>query len=56
MAEDNVDNTVTDIQEKIRKNILPMLERHVVEKGESPNIRSFVILSIARLIRKLPVE
>ena len=49
---------VSDIQSKLYNKVLPILERHLTEattsSEDSPVIRSFVVLSIARTLRHLP--
>lgn len=35
---------------------MPILERHITDKDADNQMRSFVVLSIAKLIRKLPLE
>lgn len=47
---------VEDIQAKLQKKVLPLLQRHIIQtKGENTIIRSFVAVSIAKVIRRLPV-
>ena len=53
MIADNVE----DIQQKFQKKVLPLLQRHILQvKGENTTIRSFVAVSLAKVIRKLPVK
>ena len=48
---------VEDIQAKLQKKVLPLLQRHIIQtKGENTVIRSFVAVSIAKVIRRLPVQ
>lgn len=51
---------VSDIQSKLYNKVLPILERHLTEATTSsedpPVIRSFVVLSIARTLRHLPLH
>ena len=58
--EDNVEmisDKVEDIQQKLHKKVLPLLSRHILQtKGENSTIRAFVAVSIAKVIRKLPVD
>ncbi|TNV87999.1 hypothetical protein FGO68_gene14880 [Halteria grandinella] len=58
---------ITDIQQKIYQKVLPILERHMFDaptavekkgkddKPETPTIRSYVVVSIMKAIRKLPL-
>ena len=49
---------VEDIQTKLFTKVLPILEKHMMDTTDSaeepPTIRSFVVMSIAKTIRKLP--
>jgi hypothetical protein len=51
-----------EIQKKLYQKILPVLERHMMDAKDTqneesqPTIRSFVVLSIVKLLRKLPVH
>lgn len=52
---------VKDIQLKLQQKVLPILERHLTDvkntqTDEQPIIRSFVVLSILKVIRKLPLH
>ena len=53
-------NVNSDIQSKLYQKILPVLERHMMDAKDTskddsqPTIRSFVVLGIIRLLRKLP--
>ena len=41
----------------MHKKVLPFLNRHILQtKGENTTIRAFVAVSIAKVIRKLPVD
>lgn len=58
--ENNVSELNSDIQSKLYQKILPVLERHMMDAKDTtkddsqPTIRSFVVLGIVRLLRKLP--
>lgn len=58
--EANVTDLNSDIQSKLYQKILPVLERHMMDAKDTskddsqPTIRSFVVLGIIRLLRKLP--
>lgn len=52
-----ISDKVEDIQSKLHKKVLPFLSRHILQtKGENTTIRAFVAVSIAKVIRKLPVD
>jgi U3 small nucleolar RNA-associated protein 20 len=52
-----ISDKVEDIQSKLHKKVLPFLNRHILQtKGENTTIRAFVAVSIAKVIRKLPVD
>ncbi len=49
-------NKAEVIQNQLLKKVLPLLQRHLIEvKGEKKTIRAFVAVSIAKVIRRLPV-
>ena len=58
--ENNITDLNSDIQSKLYQKILPVLERHMMDAKDTskddsqPKIRSFVVLGIIRLLRKLP--
>ena len=53
---------VSDMQKKLLTKVLPILERHLTdakstkEEDGQPVIRSFVVLSIIKLLRKMPLN
>ena len=52
---------VKDIQSKLFQKVLPILERHLFDAPKPQNeappiIRSFVVMSIVKTIRKLPLH
>lgn len=46
---------VLDIQSKLLNKVLPVLERHLTEAGDKHSIRGFVVVCLAKTIRKLPL-
>ena len=45
---------VLDIQSKLINKVLPVLERHLTENDDKHSIRGFVVVCLAKTIRKLP--
>lgn len=62
--EENSQERVEQIQSKIEKQVLPIIERHLSEEGAGKRednssdcrFRSFVVVCYAKAIRKLPVH
>ena len=55
------DSGIPDIQKKLLTKVLPILERHLTDgksenEDEMPVVRSFVVLSIIKLLRKMPLN
>jgi U3 small nucleolar RNA-associated protein 20 len=46
---------VLDVQSKLLNKVLPVLERHLTEHGDKFSIRGFVVVCLAKTIRKLPL-
>lgn len=45
------------IQKRLQKKVLPILQRHLTQqKKDTATIRSYVAVTIAKVIRKLPVD
>jgi len=44
---------VADIQNKLLTKVLPVLEKHLIEKSDKKTVRSFVVVCYAQTIRKL---
>jgi len=49
------ESQVLDIQSKLLNRVLPVLERHLTEKGDKHSVRGFVVICLAKIIRKLPL-
>ena len=47
---------VLDIQSKLLNKVLPVLERHLTENGDTHSVRGFVVVCLAKTIRKLPLS
>jgi TATA-binding protein-associated factor Taf7 len=60
--EDMAEVGTSDIQKKLLEKVLPILERHLTEAKSTkeddgqPVIRSFVVLSIIKLLRRMPLS
>ena len=51
------ESKVLTVQKRLLKKVLPILQRHLTQtKKEITTIRSFVAVSIAKVIRRLPVD
>ena len=46
---------VLDIQSKLLNKVLPVLERHLTENDDKHSVRGFVVVCLAKTIRKLPL-
>lgn len=46
---------VLDIQSKLLEKVLPVLERHLTENDDKHSVRGFVVVCLAKTIRKLPL-